>query len=67
MLDYVGSPISVCSLETGLTMDGKIISIKETEKRCEIKFSSNGMKFTIVRDHKSGDWYEKSNGKRYKI
>ena len=67
MLDYVGSPISVRNLETGLTIDGKIISIIETEKISEIAFSANGMKFTIVRDHRSGDWYEKSDGKRYKI
>ena len=67
MLDYVGSPISVCSLETGLIIDGKIISIIETEQNSEIVFSANRMKFTIVRDHRSGDWYEKSDGKRYKI
>ena len=67
VLDYVGSPISVRNLETGLIIDGKIISIIETEKISEIVFSANGMKFTIVRDHRSGDWYEKSDGKRYKI
>ena len=67
MLDYVGSPISVRNLETGLIIDGKIISIIETEKISEIVFSANGMKFTIVRDHRSGYWYEKSDGKRYKI
>ncbi len=67
MLDYVGSPISVCSLETGFTMEGKVISIKETQNESEIVFSTNGMKFTILRNHPSGDWYEKSNGKRYRI
>ena len=67
MLDYVGSPISVCSLETGSTIDGKIISITEKKNESEIIFSANGTKFTIVREKTSGHWYEKSNGIRYKI
>ena len=67
LLDYAGSPISVCSLETGSTMSGKIISITENENESEITFSANGTRFTIVRENSSGHWYEKSNGKRYKI
>lgn len=67
MLDYVGSPITVRGLDTGLTMDGKIILIKDRETQSEIMFSANGSKFTIVRDNDTGHWYEKSNGKRYKI
>tara|TARA_B100001093_G_scaffold305078_1_gene290962 strand:- start:1503 stop:1748 length:246 start_codon:yes stop_codon:yes gene_type:complete len=67
VLDYVGSPISVCSLATGTTMNGKIISITENEDEAEITFSTNGTRFTIVRENSSGHWYEKSKGTRYKI
>lgn len=56
MTDYAGSPIALRNLQTGIRIDGMIVSLSEEE----IKVSANKKIFTIMQDNK-GRWHDAVN------
>ena len=60
MTDYAGSPIALRNLQTGIRIDGMIVSLSEEE----IKVSANKKIFTIMQDN-TGRWHDAVNKQRF--